>query len=296
MIKVMTLMFSFALITTGAHFDAVYAASKDADAKAIMQNVLDRDDGDSQYSHQTVATCRYAKKGKGIACADKPRIKAIESLRKDYGDTGKDRKSISIILEPSAEKGIGFLQYDYEDQEKDSDQWMYLSALGKVKRIISGKSDEPKTGSLFGSEISYEDVEITHIDDFTYTLTKEEKYTGRDCWVIESLPKPEHARKSNYSKSIQWIDKERLISLRVLLYDRRGRALKQMTQSDLVLHDGIWIAKKLNMNNVQTKRITTMKLDNISINLKLDDSVFTQRTLTDGAFRESMFAKVRESL
>ena len=50
-----------------------------------------------------------------------------------------------------------FLQYDYENTDKESDQWMYLSALGKVKRIVSGNDDEPKKGSFFGSEFGYED-------------------------------------------------------------------------------------------------------------------------------------------
>lgn len=267
-----------------------------ADARAIIQQVLDRDDGRTQYSRQAVATCRYAKKGKGIACAEKPRIKKIESAQKDFGPKGKDSRSVSIILEPASERGIAFLQYDYDDPNRDTDQWMYLSAMGKVKRIVSGRKDEPKTGTLFGSEFSYEDVEQPHLDDAVYKLVKEETYQGRPCWVIESHPTPKEARKSNYSRAVQWIDKERLMTLQALMYDRRNRPFKQLTVSDVVKIDGVWVARHMNMNNVQSKRISTLKLEQVSINVPVDDAMLTQRTLTDGAWRERHLKALRKTL
>lgn len=273
-----------------------YSNTWAANARSIMQQVIDRDDGRTQYSHQVVATCRYAKKGKGIACAEKPRIKVMESVQKDYGLKGKDSRSVSIILEPAADRGIGFLQYDYDDPERESDQWMYLSAMGKVKRIVSGRKDEPKTGTLFGSEFSYEDVERRHLSDFTYKLVKEESYQGRPCWVIESRPTPKHARKSNYSRAVQWIDKERLIVLKALMYDRRGRPYKQMSASDVIKKNGVWIALKMNMNNVQNRRITTMKFDRVVINVNIDDALLKQRALTDSAYREKHLRALRNTI
>ena len=265
-------------------------------ARDIIQKVIDRDDGKTQFSKQTVATCKYAIVNRRISCEETPRIKVIESAMKDYGQKGKDKKSVMIIIDPPSERGIGFLQYDYEDQDKDSDQWMYLSALGKVKRIVSGNDDEPKTGTLFGSEFGYEDTEQAHVDDFTYRIIKEEKYQGKDCWVIESLPTPQHARKSNYSKTEQWIDKERLLMLKAKMYDRRGKLIKQMTQSDFIQKDGIWVGQKMNMNNVQSKRISTMKLENIALNVPVDDQLMSQRTLTDSAFREQRLQALRTTV
>lgn len=261
------------------------------DTRKIMQEVFDREDGKSQYSIQTIASCKYIVQDKRIACAETPRIKTIETANKDYG---KDSRSIMIIQEPAAESGIGFLQYDYDEAGKDSDQWMYLSALGKVKRIVSGNEDEPKTGTLFGSEFSYEDIEKRHIDDFSYKLIKEESYQGRDCWVIESTPVAKYARKSNYSRSLQWIDKQRLVILKALMYDRSGKLLKHMAFSQYQQQDGIWLATKMNMNNVQSKRISTMKMDTVKINIAINDKLLTQRTLTDAAFREIELNKLRQ--
>jgi len=263
------------------------------DAKEVMRQVIDRDDGYSQYSTQTVASCKYIIKNNKLACAEKPRVKIVEAIQKDVGGNNKDSQSVMIIQKPSAERGIGFLQYDYDEEGKDSDQWMYLSALGKVKRIVAGNDNEPKTGTLFGSEFSYEDTERRHLNDFQYKITGEENYNGRDCWVVESLPTPTYARKSNYSKSEQWIDKERFLILKALNYDRRGRLIKQLNVSQVVQQNGIWVAKKMNMNNVQSKRITTMKLNQVALNIDVDEEILTQRTLTDGAFRERKLNKMR---
>jgi len=265
-------------------------------AREIMQDYIDRDDGTSQYTTSIIATCRYTSKNGKIKCAEKPRIKKLEGAQKDYGKNGKDSKSISIVLKPVAENGIGFLQFDYDAAEKDSDQWMYLSALGKVKRLISGNDDEPKSGTLFGSEISYEDIEKTHIDDYEYKIIKEESYQGRDSWVIESLPKPKRARKSNYSKSVSWIDKQTRLLLQAQVYDRAGKPIKHIVASQHERVDNIWISKQLNINNLQSRRITTMKTQKIVINPGINDELFTQRTLTDGAYRTRQLTDLRQGL
>jgi len=263
-------------------------------AREIMERVDARDDGTSQYSKQTVATCKYQIENKKLRCVEKPRVKVIEAVNKDYGGNHKDNKSLMVIIDPPAERGISFLQYDWDAQDKDTDQWMYLSAIGKVKRIVSGDENEPKTGSLFGSEFSYEDVERPHLDDYIYTIKKETNYRNRPVWIIESVPTPKRARKSNYSKSIQWIDKERLIPLKGLLYNRRGKLVKQMSFSGYVQKNGIWVAQKMNMNNKETRRITTMKMENIALNIDIENEVFTQRALTDLAFQQSQLENIRK--
>ena len=289
-------MLRFTLITLLSTMYITQAMAETPSARDIMQRYIDREDGDTQYSRSVVATCRYTNAGGKMRCAETPRVKVLEGAQKDFGQNGKDERAINIILKPVAENGIGFLQYDYENPDRDSDQWMYLSALGKVKRLVSGNDDEPKSGTLFGSEIAYEDVEKAHLDDYTYKILKEETFQDRPCWVIESIPKPKRARKSNYSKSVSWIDKERYLFLQGQIYERTGRPVKHLIASDPVQIDGIWITKQLNVNNVQTRRITTMKIEQVVINPSINDELFTQRTLTDGAYREQQLQVLRKGL
>lgn len=193
------------------------------EARDLVEKVLNRNDGTTEIGRVRLTTCAVTKKNKKIVCKSSPRIKIMDMVRKDYGPREKDHKTVTILLEPASEKGIGFLQYDYEEKGKDTDQWLYFSSLGKVKRIVSGNDDEPKTGSFFGSELSYEDMEKRHIEDYTYALLGKEDYAGRQCAVVESKPTKSRAKKSNYSKSVDWIDLERNMILKSILYNRQGK-------------------------------------------------------------------------
>jgi len=269
----------------------------ETDGLKIMLAMEDRDDGTSNVSKSKLTTCRYGMKAKKLVCVENPRIKLMEGVRKDYGETEQDKKSVSILLDPPGERGIGFLQYDYDDKAKESDQWMYFSALGKVKRIVSGSDDEPKTGSFFGSEFAYEDMEKRHLEDYNYKILKQNvKYQGRDCWVIESTPNPERSRKSNYSRSVIWVDKERLLGLKTMLYDRQGKRAKRLTTRKVKLIDNIWVGTVLNINNLQTKRMSTLVTQELAFNINVDDNFLTQRTLTDNSYRENRLQDYREHL
>lgn len=283
----------FAIFIIGISFATHLFAE---DAREIMQKVIDRYDGTTQISRQKLSTCRYVKRGKKIVCGETPRIKVIETVKKDYGPKERDHKSIMIILDPSGERGVGFLQYDYDNPERDTDQWMYLSALGKLKRLVSGSNNEPKQGSLFGTEFSTEDVEAMRLDDYTYRIMKSETYHQRPCWVIEITPTPTRFRKSNYSRHIVWADKERFIILKVILFNRQGKRVKRITNRKIVQIDGVWVARQIHLNNLETRRMTTLSMEAIAFNIPVENSFLRKRTLTDRAFREGKLRELRRYL
>jgi len=256
------------------------------EARQIIQDVLDRDDGTTEVGRVSLSTCAVFKKDKKIICKSSPRVKVMDMIQKDYGPKGKDHKTVTIIIKPVGEKGIGFLQYDYEKKGKETDQWLYLSALGKVKRIVSGNENEPKTGSFFGSELSYEDMEKRHIEDYTYTILGKETYAKRLCTVIESVPVKKRAKKSNYSKSLDWVDQSRNIILKTLLYNRQGKKAKRIYFTDIKPVDNILVPHNIVIFNLATNRCTYFTYDKIALNVEVQDEFLTQRTLTDGAFRE----------
>ncbi|MGK0289483.1 MAG: hypothetical protein ACI86H_000928 [bacterium] len=264
--------------------------------REIMQKMIDRYDGTTQLSKQQFATCRYEKRGRRIACIDTPRIKVVESIRKDYGAKERDHKSIMIILSPASDQGIGMLQYDYDLQGKDTDQWMYLSALGKVKRLVSGNDNEPKKGSIFGTEFGLEDMEARHLDDYKYRLVKTKKYRKRPTWIIESTPTKKRYLKSNYSRSLIWVDQETFMAVKVKLYNRQGKYVKKLLAQKLQKIDGVWMARKVIMNNLETRRISILSIFSVAYNVKIDDNFLTIRSLIDGAFRERNLQGIRKYL
>lgn len=262
------------------------AISYGQSAKDIMRKVDNRDDGKTAISRISLTTYRYIKKeGKNVP-AEKPRVKIMDYIKKDYGPREKDHKSISIILEPKSDRGISFLQYDYEEVGKDTDQWMYLTAFGKVKRLVAGNDSEPKTGSFFGSEFNYEDMESYNIDDYTYKILGDEQYKNNDCWVIEAMPVLRKAIKSNYSREMMWVDKKRDLILKTVLFNRNGKKFKKIYYRNIQVIEGILVPRKIVVNNVIAKRRTVMVYKKISLNRPVEDSYLTQRTMTDKGFRE----------
>ncbi len=287
-IPLFILMVSF-LVTANAQADQ---------AKEIMEEVdrIARESSSSVVQKIKLMTCTYGKKGKKTVCTKKPRIKLLESAQKDVGVDGKDSKAISFILEPIGEKGMGMLSFEFDDPDKDTINWLYLSAMGKVKKIVSGESEDDEGSSFFGSEFLLEDMENAEIEDYQYKLLKEGNYGKRPVWVIEAIPTKKRLRKTKYGKSKMWIDRERKIVLMTQLFDKRMQAYKQISMSSIEKINGIWTAKSVLVRNLKSKRMSIMKLESIRYNVEISEQFLTQRSLVDFAYRERELNKLRQHL
>jgi hypothetical protein len=242
-----------------------------------------------------LATCKYTVSDSKVVCSEEPRNKLLESVAKNYGNEREDSRSVSIIVEPKKEQGVGMLTYEYGKPGRDNDSWMYLPALSKVKRIASSSDSNDDSGSFFGSEFSLEDMEDVKIDEYTFQVLGEEDYKGRPVWVIEYTPNAQRARKSKYSKTTSWIDKERYISLKKNLYSQ-GKLYKQLTVSDIEKIDDVWVARKLTMNNLGTRRMSIMNIVSVAYDQEVSDEFLTTRTLEDLSFREKNMTRFRGNL
>ncbi len=116
------------------------------------------------------------------------RERSITMATKLY-DGGKTEKRIYRFLSPADVQGTGVLVYDYEN--KPDDVWIYLPALRKTRRIVSSQ----RTQAFMGSEFSYGDLNIPALDEFNYTLVKEEPFAGETCWVVDARPEDEGAHR-----------------------------------------------------------------------------------------------------
>ncbi|MBE9520429.1 MAG: outer membrane lipoprotein-sorting protein, partial [Proteobacteria bacterium] len=158
---------------------------------------------------------------------------------------GDGDKSLTIFDSPGDVKGTAFLNYTHK--EGDDDQWLYLPALKRVKRI----SSRNKSGSFMGSEFSYEDITSQEIEKYTYKWIREEIYEGNDCFVSERYPVDK--KNSGYSRQVAWIDKQEYRTWKVEYYDRKNMHLKTLTMSNFEQYEGkFWRALELYMVNHQT--------------------------------------------
>ena len=287
------------LILALTGFASIQLTAQSLNGREIMQKVDDNQRlvSDSAFNRMQLSTCRFGIKDNRITCAEKPRVKSLESVGKNYGEAREDSKSISIVLEPASERGIGMLVYSYDDTERDNETWLYLSALGRVKRIASSNSDaDSEPASVFGSEFTTEDTETGKLEEYEITVLGETTESGRAVWKIEMLPNKARAKKSRYSKIINYIDKERLVGLRAEMYDQYDKEVKRLLSARVELVNDNWVARSLTMMNLVTNRLSNMAYVEINTGLEVDDDFLTQRTLTDVAFREAELDKLREQV
>ena len=256
-----------------------------------------RSTNDSSFNRMQLSSCKFGVTQGRITCAERARVKSLESVAKNYGPELKDTKSVTITLEPAAERGIGMLSFAYDDSERDNETWLYLSALGRVKRIAAGNSEEEtEPASLFGSEFTTEDTDTGKLEEYTINLLGETTQAGRDVWQIEMIPNAERARKTRYSRTVHYIDKERFVALRSDMYDQYEREVKRLMASRVELVNDIWMARSLTMMNLVTNRLSNMAFVEIYTDLNIEDEFLTQRTLTDAAYRETELEKLRSQL
>jgi len=276
---------------------ALNLSAQELTGRAIMQAMEDtrRSTNDSSFTTLKLSSCKFGVNKGRIACAERPRVKVLESVAINHGKDNKDTKSVSITLEPAAERGIGMLTYGYDEAGRNNQTWLYLSALGRVKRIAGGDSDEEtEPASIFGSEFTTEDTDTGKLDDYTFNVPEETTQSGRKVWKVEARPKAERAKKSRYSRTVHYIDQERYVVLRSEMYDKYGKEIKRLMASRVELVNDNWLARSVTMMNLVSNRLSNMAFAEIYIDLDISDAFLSQRTLTDTAYRETGLKQLRD--
>lgn len=172
------------------------------------------------------------------------RIATLEKPDETVGD-----KSLVVFKTPRDIEGTALLSHA-KILDPD-DQWLYLPALKRVKRISSSN----KSGPFVGSEFAFEDFTAIELNKFDYSIVGVEPCGDLTCDVLERAPRYEN---SGYTKQVSWIDQTDYQIRKVEFYDRRGDLLKVLELSEYRNYDGIWRAHKLSMSNVQTNKQTDL--------------------------------------
>lgn len=201
---------------------------------------------------------------KGQEVVREMRNKALEVT--DDGDKG-----MTIFDTPLDVKGTVFLSYSHI--VGNDDQWLYLPALKRVKRIASRN----KSGPFLGSEFAFEDLSSFEIEKNTYLYLRDEEYNGLNTFVVEMDPLDEY---SGYKRTVAWIDQDEYRVQKVDYYDRRDTLLKTLTFQDYQLYEGkFWRADKQFMINHKTGKSTDIEINNLTFGVGLTDSDFNENRL-----------------
>ena len=185
--------------------------------------------------------------------------------------TADGDKSLFVFDQPRDVQGTALLTHSHINTLDD--QWLYLPALKRVKRISASK----RSGSFMGSEFSYEDMSPPEVEEYNYRFLHDEPCGELDCTVTEQLPLDE---KSGYSKKLLWQDTGELRTWKMELYDRKGSHLKTLTFENYRQYlDRYWRAGRQTMVNHLTGAKTVLHWTDFQFRTNLDDSEFTQTAL-----------------
>jgi outer membrane lipoprotein-sorting protein len=184
---------------------------------------------------------------------------------------GDGDKSLSIFDEPADVKGTKMLTYSH-GLEAD-DQWLYLPALKKVKRI----SSRNKSGPFMGSTFAFEDLGSQEVEKYTYKYLRDEACGELSCYVIERYPAYKF---SGYTRQVAWIDTEAYRMVKVEFYDRKKSLLKTLVSSDFQQFLGhYWRPGLMDMVNHQTGKSTLLEWKDYEFKTGLGDRDFRSQTL-----------------
>lgn len=215
--------------------------------------------GDSQQSSKMIL-----RNAQGEESVREIRIKSLEIA--DDGDKG-----LTIFDKPADVKGTAFLSFSHVS--KPDDQWLFLPALKRVKRI----SSRNKSGPFMGSEFSYEDLSSFELDKYTFTYLRDDVIDGQPVFVIESTPVDKY---SGYTKQISWIDQKDYKAMKIEFYDRKKSHLKTLVFADYRLYlDKYWRAHSMTMTNHQNKKSTVFIVDKQEFNVGLSAKDFNKNSL-----------------
>ena len=229
-----------------------------------LEIAQEMDKRDSGFIDSTASLIMELKNKQGQTSVRHVRVKNLEV-------EGDGDKGMSIFDQPADVKGTAFLTFSHATTPDE--QWLYLPAIKRVKRINS----KNKSGPFMGSEFAYEDISSQELDKYSYNYVRDETLNGIDCYVIERFPVYEH---SGYTRQLVWINKNEYRPEQIVFYDRKNSLLKTLTYSGYRQYLGqFWRAEKMHMINHQTGKSTLLSWTDYAFKTGLTDKDFSRNSL-----------------
>lgn len=240
---------------------AVFAMTSEERGLEIVREMDRRDTG---FADSTANLKMILRNRRGEESVRVLKMKTLEVI-------GDGDKSLSIFSSPRDIKGTAFLSYTHA--LKADEQWLYLPALKRVKRISSSN----KSGPYLGSEFAFEDLTSFEVKKFRYKYLQDDVFNDIDCFVVELYPQYEH---SGYTREIIWIDKSRYIPMKIDYYDRKNTLLKTLENKHYKQYlNQFWRPDEVLMSNHQNGKSTSLLWENYRFKSGLTNRDFDRNTL-----------------
>lgn len=245
-------------------------AEEPRSGREIMEKVVARDEGE------------WVTRDLKMELTDRSgttRVQITKALRRYYG---KEKRTAIFYLEPTNVRGTAFLTYDYPEPNVDDDQWLYLPALRKVRRI----SASDRGDYFLGTDFTYEEIKKENkveLSDYTYKALGTEQVNGHATLVVEGTPASENVAKAlGYGRVVWRVDPKIWMSRKSDYWDTNGNHLKTITLPEISQIDGIWTALKIAAVNHKTGHSSLFTFSNVDYRTEVSDRMFEQSMLRRG--------------
>lgn len=184
----------------------------------------------------------------------------------------KEVRSFVEFVSPADVAGTKFLSIAKHGE--DADQFIYLPAFKKVKRVVGAQ----RATSFMGTDFSYADLDGRDVENAEWKKQSDEALSGQDCFVIEGTPKK--SDNDTYGRTVLWVHKQHMLPMRIDFYDRdKTTVKKRLLVKKLEKKNERWIASDSTMTTPAKGTETHLRLDSVDFDTPIPDDDFSQRAL-----------------
>jgi hypothetical protein len=256
------------IILTVATLSFSLSAGADPAGESLARSLYDRPDGKDATS---LLTMSLTEKGR------EPRLRQMVTFRLDL----KPGNVATLIrfTAPADIEGTGLLTLDFAN--KDSNQWIYLPALDRVRRVDSNR----KAGRFVNSDYYYEDLRTRTVEKDEHRIIGSEVIGGVNCEILESTPVD--ADNSVYIKRLTWVDSSTMLPMRIDFFEKRAdQPSKRWLMLKKARVKGFWTVMDSSLTTLANGHQTRLTVEQILYDRRLPASLFTTQTLEDESAEE----------
>ena len=259
-----------AVISVSLFLVSPTAGAEELTGRQVMEQVVSRDEGLQVSRNLTMQLTD--RRGK-------VRTRQTRGFRKYFGE---DKRTVLFYLAPANIKDTGFLTYDYPDPKVDDDQWLYLPAVRKIRRI----SASDRGDYFLGTDFSFEDIKNENkpnLADYQHKKLGEEMVDGVLCIVVEGIPvSDEIANELGYGRVVSRIDPNIWMARKTEFWDTKGNRLKEVRSTNIEQIDGIWTSLEIRASNFKTGHETILTFSDVDYKTEVADRWFETNQLRRG--------------
>ena len=209
----------------------------------------------------------------------KQRVRETVSYRKQFDGA---LRTVVFYLTPANVRDTAFLTWDYTDASREDEQWLYLPALRKSRRIPAADRGD----YFLGTDFTFEDIKLDgKLSEDDYRFTLEGSLQDGEFLLYRLVGEPRSdtlAKELGYSRLEVEVDASSWLATSVDFFDPSGQPLKSLEVTGISEVDGVWTRSGLTVNNLQTGHQTRFEFYEIDYSTDIDKALFTRQALERG--------------